>query len=106
MAWIYLIIAGGFEVAWAVGMMRTESFTRPLATSLTVIAMICSVLFLEMATRTLPLGTSYAVWTGIGALGTAIWGMLFFHEPVTPGRILAILLIVSGVSLLKILSPH
>jgi quaternary ammonium compound-resistance protein SugE len=106
MAWIYLLIAGAFEVAWAVGMMYTDSFRRPKATAATIVAMIASVVFLEMATRRLPLGTAYAVWTGIGAIGTATYGILYLHEPVSAGRIVAILLIISGVSLLKVLSPH
>jgi len=106
MAWIYLLIAGTFEVSWAVGMMRTDSFTKPLATTLTVIAMILSVVFLELATRTLPLGTAYAVWTGIGAMGTAVCGMILYHEPVNAGRIVAILLIITGVCLLRILAPQ
>ncbi len=106
MAWIYLIVAGVFEIAWAVGLKYTEGFTRPLPTALTVVAMIASFAFLGVALRTLPLGTAYAVWTGIGTAGTVVLGIMLLGEPVEPLRLGCIALIVSGVVGLKVLSPH
>ena len=106
MAWIYLIVAGLFEIAWAVGLKYTEGFSRPLPTVLTVVAMIIRFALLGVAVRTLPLGTAYAVWTGIGTAGTVILGMALLGEPVEPLRLGCIVLIVSGVAGLKLLSPH
>lgn len=106
MAWIYLIVAGVFEIAWAVGLKYTEGFTRPLPTALTVVAMIASFAFLGVALRTLPLGTAYAVWTGIGTAGTVVLGIMLLGEPIEPLRLGCIALIVSGVVGLKVLSPH
>ena len=104
MAWVYLVIAGLLEMGWAIGLKYTEGFTRLVPTSLTIAAMIISVLLLGLALRELPVGTGYAVWTGIGTVGTAILGMYLFGDPATVGRIACIGLIVAGIAGLKILS--
>ena len=97
MAWLTLFLAGAFEIAWAVGMKYTGHFTRPLPTAATVIAMIASVLLLEYAARSIPLGTAYAVWTGIGAFGTVILGILLFGESASLPRLACLALIVIGI---------
>lgn len=104
MAWVYLAIAGVFEMGWAIGLKYTEGFTRPLPTILTVGAMIVSVILLGIALRDLPVGTGYAVWTGIGTVGTAILGMYLFGDPATAARLASIGLIIAGIVGLKILS--
>jgi quaternary ammonium compound-resistance protein SugE len=104
MSWIYLIIAGCLECGWAIGIKYTEGFTRPLPSLITVVAMAASFWFLSLAMKTIPIGTAYAVWTGIGATGVAIFGMILFNEPRDIARILCLLLIVSGVIGLKIFS--
>ncbi|UXN69836.1 quaternary ammonium compound efflux SMR transporter SugE [Devosia neptuniae] len=104
MAWVYLTIAGIFEMGWAIGLKYTEGFTRPLPTILTVGAMIISVILLGIALRDLPVGTGYAVWTGIGTVGTAILGMYLFGDPATAARLASIGLIIAGIVGLKILS--
>ena len=103
MAWALLFVAGLCEIAWAVGLKYTDGFTRPLPTALVVAAMIASVWLLAIALRTIPVGTGYAVWTGIGAVGTAILGMALFGESRELARILCILLIVAGIAGLKLL---
>ncbi|MBV8034090.1 quaternary ammonium compound efflux SMR transporter SugE [Roseateles sp.] len=102
MAWLILVIAGLFEVGWAIGLKYTEGFTRPWPTAGTVAAMVISVALLGMAMRTLPVGTAYAVWTGIGAVGTVVLGMLLFHEPATVARLTCVGLIVAGIVGLKL----
>ncbi len=104
MAWLLLIVAGILEIGWAVGLKYTDGFTRPLPTALTVLCMIASVLLLGLAIRTLPLGTAYAVWTGIGTVGTAILGMILFNDPATAARLACIGLIVAGIVGLKLLA--
>ncbi|KFL25241.1 molecular chaperone [Devosia sp. 17-2-E-8] len=104
MAWIYLIIAGFFEVGWAIGLKYTEGFTRIVPSTLTIVSMIVSVLLLGLALRELPVGTGYAVWTGIGTVGTAVLGIYLFGEPATAARLACIALIVSGIAGLKFLS--
>ncbi len=104
MSWIYLIIAGFLECGWALSLKYTEGFTRPLPSLMTAAAMIASFWFLSLAMKTIPVGTAYAVWTGIGATGVALAGMLFFDEPRDIARILCLLLILSGVIGLKIFS--
>ena len=99
MAWLVLVLAGVLEIGWAVGLKQTEGFTRPL---LTVLAMIASLALLALAVRTLPLGTAYAVWTGIGTAGTAILGMWLFGESSSPVRLLCIAMIIGGVLGLKL----
>ncbi len=102
MAWVYLFIAGLLEIGWAIGLKYTEGFSRLLPSVLTVAAMIGSVLLLGLALRTLPVGTGYAVWTGIGAVGTAILGIILFAEPATALRLGSIGLIVGGIVGLKL----
>ena len=105
MAWMILFVAGLTEVGWAVGLKYTQGFTRPVPTALTVAAMVASLWLLGLAVRTLPLGTAYAVWTGIGTMGTAILGILLFNEPATGLRLLCVALIVSGIIGLKLVTP-
>lgn len=104
MPWFHLLIAGLLEVAWAVGLKQTEGWTRLWPSVITVALMIASFFFLSLALRTLPIGTAYAVWTGIGAVGTALIGLFIFHEPRTTARLVCILLIISGVVGLKLAS--
>ena len=104
MPWLHLIIAGLLEVAWAVGLKQTAGWTRLWPSVITVVLMIASFFFLSLALRTLPIGTAYAIWTGIGAIGTALIGLLIFDEPRTAARLVCILLIVAGVVGLKLAS--
>jgi quaternary ammonium compound-resistance protein SugE len=104
MAWLILIAAGLTEIGWAVGLKYTEGFTKPVPTALTVGAMVVSLWLLGIAVRTLPLGTAYAVWTGIGTVGTAILGIWLFNEPATTMRIVCVGLIVSGIVGLKLVT--
>jgi quaternary ammonium compound-resistance protein SugE len=103
MSWIYLAIAGLFEVAWAVGLKYTEGFTRLAPSAFVVISMLASVGLLGLAVRDLPIGTAYAVWTGIGTLGAAIFGMLVLGEPAGALRVGCIGLIAAGIAGLKLL---
>jgi quaternary ammonium compound-resistance protein SugE len=105
MAWIYLFIAGLLEIGWAVGLKYTQGFTRLLPSVLTLISMGGSMGMLGLALRNLPLGTAYAVWTGIGTVGTAIAGMLLLGEPSGALRLGCIALIVAGIFGLKLLTP-
>ena len=105
MAWIVLIVAALFEVGWAVGLKYTDGFTRPWPTLWTAGALIVSVALLATASRTLPIGTAYAVWTGIGAAGTAVLGIVLFDEPATTARLVCLGLIVAGVVGLRMVSP-
>ena len=104
MAWVYLIIAGLFEMGWAIGLKYTDGFTRLVPTVLTIGAMIVSVALLGLALRDLPVGTGYAVWTGIGTVGTALLGMYLFNDPATAARLASIGLIIAGIAGLKFLS--
>jgi quaternary ammonium compound-resistance protein SugE len=104
MAWLLLVAAGLFEVGWAIGLKYTDGFSRPLPTALTVAAMAVSLGLLGLALRDLPVGTAYAVWTGVGAVGTAALGILLFGDPATPGRLACIGLIVAGIAGLKLVS--
>ena len=97
MNWIYLAIAGLFEIAWAVGLKYTEGWTRLVPSLATAALMIASFYFLSIAVRTLPIGTAYAVWTGIGAAGTAIYGMIFLGDVVSTLKIISITLVIVGV---------
>jgi quaternary ammonium compound-resistance protein SugE len=106
MAWLVLIVAGLFEVAWAVGLKYAEGFTRLWPSVGVVVALALSMALLGVALRTLPLGTAYAVWTGIGTVGTAILGIALFREPATAGRLVCMGLIVAGIAGLKVLSPR
>jgi quaternary ammonium compound-resistance protein SugE len=102
MAWVYLVIAGLFEIGWAIGLKYTEGFTRLMPSALTIGAMVASVVLLGLALRELPVGTGYAVWTGIGTVGTAILGIVLFAEPATALRLACIGLIVAGIAGLKV----
>lgn len=102
MSWLILFFAGLFEVGWAIGLKYTEGFSRPLPTLLTVAAMAASLGLLGLAMRDLPLGTAYAIWTGVGAVGTVIAGILLFGESVAPMRIASVALIITGLIGLKI----
>jgi quaternary ammonium compound-resistance protein SugE len=104
MGWSYLLIAGFFEIAWAIGMKYTQSFTRFWPSFLVIIAMLLSVYFLTLAIKTIPVGTAYAVWTGIGIAGTTILGIILFNEPVQILRIVFILLILISVVGLKVIT--
>ena len=104
MPWTLLFIAGLFEVAWAIGLKTTDGFTRLVPTALTVAAMIASVVLLGLAMKQLPVGTAYAVWTGIGAVGTAALGIYLFGEPATAARLASIGLIVAGIVGLKLVA--
>jgi quaternary ammonium compound-resistance protein SugE len=105
MAWIYLFIAGLMEIAWAIGLKYTDGFTRPWPTIGTVAAMVLSVVFLGLALRTLPVGTAYAVWTGIGAIGVALLGIVLFGESAEAARLACIGLILAGIVGLKLVTP-
>ena len=102
MAWVYLFVAGLFEIAWAIGLKYTEGFTRLAPSLFTLVSMVASVVLLGLALKALPVGTGYAVWTGIGTIGTAILGMILFAEPATAMRLVCIGLIVAGILGLKL----
>lgn len=104
MSWFFLILAGLLEVVWAVGLKYTEGFTRPGASLVTLGAMVGSVYLLSLAMRSLPLGTAYGVWVGIGAVGAAIAGMVLFKEPATMLRVVSLVLVVAGIVGLKLSS--
>jgi quaternary ammonium compound-resistance protein SugE len=105
-AWTLLIVAGLLEVVWAVGLKYTEGFTRTLPSAITLTAMVLSIVLLGRALRTIPVGTGYAVWTGIGAVGTAVVGILVLGEPKDSGRLIALTAIIGGIVGLKLASPH
>ncbi|QPV63140.1 quaternary ammonium compound efflux SMR transporter SugE [Halosimplex litoreum] len=97
MAWYLLLVAGLFEIAWAIGLEYSEGLSRPAPTAATGVAMLISVVLLAKAVETLPVGTAYAVWTGIGAVGTAALGIVLFDEPLSPARVAFVGLIVVGI---------
>ena len=101
-AWVALVVAGLLEVCWAVGLKYTDGFRRPLPSALVIAAIALSMFLLSWAARTLPIGTAYAVWVGIGALGAAIFGVILFHEPLTAGRIGFLLLLLIAIVGLKV----
>lgn len=104
MAWLYLTIAGVFEIGWAVGLKYSEGFSKPVPSLLTVVAMGLSIWLLSIAMRTIPVGTAYAVWTGIGAMGVALLGMVLFGESREFLRIACLFLIIAGIIGLKLVS--
>lgn len=104
MPWLHLIIAGLLEVAWAIGLKQTDGWTRLWPSVITALLMIASFFFLSLSLRSLPLGTAYAIWTGIGAVGTALIGIFVFGEPRTAARLVCIVLIVAGIVGLKLTS--
>jgi quaternary ammonium compound-resistance protein SugE len=106
MAWLTLIFAGLLEIGWAVGLKYTAGFTRLLPTALTVASMVASLGLLGLSLKALPLGTAYAIWTGVGTLGTAVLGIVLFGEEAGVARLACIGLIVAGIAGLKLVSPH
>lgn len=102
MSWIVIVIAGMLEIVWAVGLKYTNGFTRLWPTAGTVLAMVASVWLLAVAMKSLPVGTAYAIWVGIGAVGTAIAGIILFGESANIGRILSLILIIAGIVGLKL----
>lgn len=106
MAWIYLLVAGLFECVWAVGLKYTEGFSKPVPSIITVLAMAASVWLLALAMKEIPIGTAYAIWTGIGAVGVAVTGMLLFDESKELVRMMCLLLIVTGIIGLKVFSGN
>lgn len=102
MAWLYLFVAGLFEVVWAIGLKYTEGFTKLGPSLVTVIAIVISMTCLAAAVRTIPIGTGYAIWTGIGVVGTAVLGSVLFHEPVNFPRVVFVGLIIAGIVGLKL----
>jgi quaternary ammonium compound-resistance protein SugE len=105
MNWIILVTAGLFEIGWAIGLKYTEGFTRLWPSVGTVAAMVISVVLLGVAMKSLPVGTAYAVWVGVGAVGTALLGMVLFAEPATAARLASLALIIAGIVGLKLASP-
>jgi quaternary ammonium compound-resistance protein SugE len=106
MTWIYLVFAGLLEVVWAYYMKQSAGFTRLLPSIITLVAMLASFALLSLAMRALPLGTAYIIWTGIGAIGAFIVGIILLGESVSPVRILAAILILSGIVLMKLTADH
>lgn len=105
MAWVWLIVAGLLEIVWALSMKLSDGFSRPGMTATTAVAMFASVALLSLSMKSLPLGTAYTVWTGIGAVGAFVVGILFLGEPLTLVRATAAALIVSGLLLMKMATP-
>ncbi|PYG90260.1 quaternary ammonium compound-resistance protein SugE [Ruminiclostridium sufflavum DSM 19573] len=106
MAWLYLLIAGIFEVVWAMGLKYSTGFTKLYPSLITLGGMVISFYFLSLAVKSLPIGTAYAVWTGIGALGTVLFGILLFNEPVNILRIVFLVFILAGILGLKLTSSY
>lgn len=106
MKWIYLVIAGVFEVGWAVGLRYSQGFSKLLPSILTIMGMLASFYFLSLSLKSLPLGTAYAVWTGIGTVGTVVFSVVLFKEPINFMNVIFIALIVSGIIGLKLTSIH
>ncbi len=104
MSWLILVLAGLLEIGWAIGLKYTEGFTRLWPTLGTAAAMVVSLFLLGIAMKSLPVGTAYAIWVGVGAVGTAILGMVLFGEPANPGRLLSLGLIVAGIIGLRLAS--
>lgn len=102
LAWGLLIVAGIFEIVWAVGLKYTQGFTQLIPTTITLLAMLISISCLGLAVKQLPIGTAYAVWTGIGAIGTAIFGIILLNESASPARLACIMLIALGILGLKL----
>ncbi|KTE20109.1 multidrug transporter [Sphingopyxis sp. H050] len=105
MAWVYLLIAGVFEIVWAYSMKLSEGFSRPWPSAITIVAMIASFALLSLSMKSLPLGTAYMIWTGIGAVGAFVLGILVLGEAASAMRIFAATLIVAGLVLMKVTSP-
>ena len=105
MAWVLLLVAGLLEVGWAIGLKYTEGFTKPWPSTFTLVATVGSVVLLGISMKSLPVGTSYAIWVGVGAVGTAILGIVLFGEPANAGRLVSLALIVAGIVGLKLATP-
>lgn len=106
MAWVYLVVAGMLEIGWATAMKYSEGFSRPFPSAATILLMLASFGLLSQSMKSLPLGTAYGVWTGIGAVGSALVGILFLGEPRDALRIFCIVLILAGIVGLKLTSTH
>ncbi len=106
MQWLFLVTAGVLETGWAIGLKYSQGFTKLVPSILTVSGMIASFYFLSLALKNLPLGTAYAIWTGIGTVGTVVLGIVLFKEPVDISRIICILFIIIGIVGLKLVSAH
>lgn len=104
MGWIFLFTAGVFEIVWALTLKLSEGFSKPLPAAITVVSLVLSMIFMAFSLKTIPMGTAYAVWTGIGAVGTAVLGMWLFGEPRAAVRVLCIGLIIAGIAGLKLTS--
>lgn len=104
MSWLLVVLSGFLETGWAIGLKKSDGFTRPLPTALTIAGMIASFILLSIAVRSLPIGTAYAVWVGIGALGTAVLGIALFGESLTPARAASLAMLVGGIIGLKLTS--
>lgn len=104
MAWVYLTVAGLFEIGWAIGLKYSDGFTKPIPSVITMVAMALSIWLLSLAMKTIPVGTAYAVWTGIGAVGVALLGMLLLGESRDVLRLLCLFLIIAGIVGLKLVS--
>ncbi|MBY0565373.1 MAG: quaternary ammonium compound efflux SMR transporter SugE [Hyphomonadaceae bacterium] len=104
-AWVLLVLAGLFEIVWAVGLKYADGFTKPLPSAITIIAMIASIYLLAQAARALPIGSAYAVWTGIGTVGAALLGMMLFSESANAVRLGSIALIVIGIAGVRLSTP-
>ena len=105
MAWLMLSVAGSFEVVWAIGLKYAEGFTKFWPSVMTIVAMLVSIVLLGLAMKSLPVGTSYAVWVGVGAVGTAILGIVLLGESASAGRLASLALIVAGIVGLKLATP-
>ncbi len=105
MSWLYLVTAGLFEIVWAVAMKQSDGFTRPVPTIIMLVAMIASFAVLSLSMKTLPLGTAYMIWTGIGAVGAFLVGVMLLGEQISAMRIAAAVLIASGIVMMKLSSP-
>lgn len=106
MAWLMLVVAGLLEVGWAIGLKASDGFSRPLITVLTIAAIVGSMVLLGLAARTLPIGSAYAIWVGIGAVGAGILGIVLFDEPATAGRIGFLALLVVAIIGLRLTTPE
>jgi quaternary ammonium compound-resistance protein SugE len=105
MSWLLLFLSGLVEAGWAIGLKASEGLTRPLPTVLTLVGMVVSFVLLSLATRSVPVGTAYAVWVGIGTIGTAVLGIIFYAEPIAAPRIASLALIIAGIIGLKLTTP-
>ena len=104
MEWIYLVTAGFFEIGWAMGLKYSQGFTKILPSAITIVGMVASFYFLSLSLKSLPLGNAYAIWTGIGTVGTVVLGIILFKEPINVMRMICIVFIVVGIVGLKLIS--